>query len=190
MARTVGTEGTTRRGTATPVHRPQRPAGSTHSSTRGLRPPEQLERPAGFPSSAQRHPGKFPKVPGRRRGTRGFPAAPRHVIVCLVLEKPPGDLERSSVHHPHRWFSEAEVAMTPESPSCGREDFRLPGAQVLRQQLQEHRLPPTAPTALGAVQGPLCNLRSPGPHSSLRKHSLKRAELELARVPGWSDLNH
>ena len=35
-------EGTTRRGTATPVHRPQRPAGSTHSSTRGLRPPEQL----------------------------------------------------------------------------------------------------------------------------------------------------
>ena len=26
--------------------RPQRPAGSTHSSTRGLRPPEQLERPA------------------------------------------------------------------------------------------------------------------------------------------------
>ena len=37
-------EGTTRRGTATPVHRPQRPAGSTHSSTRGLRPPEQLAR--------------------------------------------------------------------------------------------------------------------------------------------------
>ena len=33
--------------------RPQRPAGSTHSSTRGLRPPEQLVRPAGFPSSAQ-----------------------------------------------------------------------------------------------------------------------------------------
>ena len=31
-------EGTTRRGTATPVHRPQRPAGSTHSSTRGLSP--------------------------------------------------------------------------------------------------------------------------------------------------------
>ena len=32
-------EGTTRRATATTVHRPQRPAGSTHSSTRGLRPP-------------------------------------------------------------------------------------------------------------------------------------------------------
>ena len=46
-------EGTTRRGTATPVHRPQRPAGSTHSSTRGLRPPEQLERQAEFHSSTQ-----------------------------------------------------------------------------------------------------------------------------------------
>ena len=45
--RPVG-EGTTRRGTATPVHRPQRPAGSTHSSTSCLRPPEQLERPAGL----------------------------------------------------------------------------------------------------------------------------------------------
>ena len=28
-------EGTTRRGTATPVHRPQRPAGSTHTARRG-----------------------------------------------------------------------------------------------------------------------------------------------------------
>ena len=27
--------------------------------------------------ASQRHPGKLPKVPGRRRGTRGFPAAPR-----------------------------------------------------------------------------------------------------------------
>ena len=33
-------EGTTRRGTVTVVHRPETPAGSTHSSTRGLRPPE------------------------------------------------------------------------------------------------------------------------------------------------------
>ena len=29
-------EGTTRRGTDTPVHHPEKPAGSTHSSTRGL----------------------------------------------------------------------------------------------------------------------------------------------------------
>ena len=32
-----------RTGTATPVHHPQRPVGSTQSSTSGLRPPEQLE---------------------------------------------------------------------------------------------------------------------------------------------------
>ena len=41
-------EGTTRRGTDTPVHHPENPAGSTHSSTRGLRLPEQLERPPTF----------------------------------------------------------------------------------------------------------------------------------------------
>ena len=47
-------EGTTRRGTDTPVHRPAKPAGSTHNSTRGLRPPEQLERQAELPSSVRR----------------------------------------------------------------------------------------------------------------------------------------
>ena len=46
-------EGITRRGTDTPVHRPETLAGSTHSSTRGLRPPEQLERQAEFHSSTQ-----------------------------------------------------------------------------------------------------------------------------------------
>ena len=49
-------EGTTRRGTDTPVHHPERPAGSTHSSARGLSPPEQLERQAGFPSSDKTRP--------------------------------------------------------------------------------------------------------------------------------------
>ena len=44
---------TTRRGTNTPVHHLEKRAGYTHSSTRGLRPPEQLERPAGFPSSLE-----------------------------------------------------------------------------------------------------------------------------------------
>ena len=75
---TVG-EGTTRRGTATPVQRPQRPAGSTHSSTRGLRPPEQLERPAGFPSSDKTRPDSpVPTLQGpcgqspKRRGSLRF----------------------------------------------------------------------------------------------------------------------
>ena len=39
-------EGTTRRGTDTPVHRPEKPAGSTDSSTSGLSPRDQLERQA------------------------------------------------------------------------------------------------------------------------------------------------
>ena len=54
-------EGTTRRGTATPVHRPQRPACSTHSSTWGLRPPEQLGRPAGNPHHNSRIPPQLEK---------------------------------------------------------------------------------------------------------------------------------
>ena len=44
-------EGTKRRGTDSPMHLLETPAGSTHSSTRGLRPPERLERQAEFPSS-------------------------------------------------------------------------------------------------------------------------------------------
>ena len=35
---------------------------STHSSTRGLRPPEQLERPAGFPSSDKTRPDSQKRV--------------------------------------------------------------------------------------------------------------------------------
>ena len=41
--------------------------------------------------ASQRHPGKFPKVPGRRRGTRGFPAAPRQrprALQYSCLENP------------------------------------------------------------------------------------------------------
>ena len=127
-------EGTTRRGTDTPVHRPEKTAGYSYSSTsachpvnnsrgkrgslpqtrRGMtlqsqlcrdpevgaemeRKPEvpasprgealfRCARPSGVPRgpanstgslASQRHPGKFSKVPGRRRGKRGFPAATR-----------------------------------------------------------------------------------------------------------------
>ena len=46
-------EGTTRRGTDTPVHHPEEPTGSTHSSTSGQSHREQLERQAEFHSSTQ-----------------------------------------------------------------------------------------------------------------------------------------
>ena len=55
------------------------PAGSTHSSTRGLRPPKQLERPAGFPSSDKTRPDSpVPTLQGpcgrspKRRGILSF----------------------------------------------------------------------------------------------------------------------
>ena len=44
-------EDTKRRGTATPMHRLVKPADSTHSLTRGLKPHEQIERQAEFHSS-------------------------------------------------------------------------------------------------------------------------------------------
>ena len=46
-------EGTTRRGTNTPVHRPEKPAGSTLSSTSGLSLCEQLKRQAEIHSSTE-----------------------------------------------------------------------------------------------------------------------------------------
>ena len=45
----------------------QGPAGTTHSSTRGLRPPEQLERPAGFPGDLP-DPGIEPVSPALAGG--------------------------------------------------------------------------------------------------------------------------
>ena len=101
-------EGTTRRGTDTPVHCPETPAGSTHSSTRGLRPPEQLERHAEFPSSDKRRPespvptqqgpcGRSPK----RRGSVRF--QPR-------LEKRPSSIVPSPAES-------REAPPTPQHPS-------------------------------------------------------------------------
>ena len=104
---TVG-EGTTRRGTATPVHRPQRPAGSTHSSTRGLRPPEQLERPAGFPSSDKTRPdspvptlqGPCGRSPKQRGSLRFLPA----------LDMRPSSIAPTPVES-------REAPLTPQHPS-------------------------------------------------------------------------
>ena len=46
-------EVTTRKGTDTPVHRPEKPAGSKYSSTSGLSPREHLECQAEFHASTQ-----------------------------------------------------------------------------------------------------------------------------------------
>ena len=49
-------EGTKRRGTDTPMHLLETPAGSTHSLSRALRPPERLERQAEFRYSDKTRP--------------------------------------------------------------------------------------------------------------------------------------
>ena len=72
-------EGTDLSSTDIPVHRPETPAGFTHSTTRGLWPPEQLERQAGFPSSDKTRPDSpVPTLQGpcghcpKRRGSLRF----------------------------------------------------------------------------------------------------------------------
>ena len=80
-------EGTTRRGTDTPVYHPEKPAGYKHSSTSGLSPHEQLERQVEFHSSTQ--------VPcGSLVQTAGSPAPWEHFRNCRSLG--PGPESNSS----------------------------------------------------------------------------------------------
>ena len=72
-------EGTTRKGTAIPVHHPETPTDSRHRSKRGMRPPEQFERQVEFPSSDKTRPDSpVPTLQGpcgrspKRRGSLRF----------------------------------------------------------------------------------------------------------------------
>ena len=69
-------EGTTRRGTATPVHHPERPAGSTHSSTRGLKTPDNSR-------------GKLGSLPQTRRGKTLLSQLCRDPVVGAETERKP-----------------------------------------------------------------------------------------------------
>ena len=140
-------EDTTRRGTATPVHCPEIPAGSTHSSTRGLRPPEQLERQAGFPYSEKTRPDS--PVPtlegpcGRSRKWRGSlrflpplkmrpssisqnPAGCQEVTPTLQYPSPLRGTLGSSLRSP------AESRETRVSCHNPRKTSRVPLQRVLR----------------------------------------------------------
>ena len=74
-------EGTRRRGTDTPMHLLETPAGSTHSLSRALRPPERLERQAEFRYSDKTRPdspvptlqGPCGRSPKRRGSLRCLP---------------------------------------------------------------------------------------------------------------------
>ena len=72
-------EGTKRRGTDTPMHLLETPAGSTHSLSRALRPPERLKRQAEFRYSDKTRPDSpVPTLQGpcgrspKRRGSLRF----------------------------------------------------------------------------------------------------------------------
>ena len=83
-------EGTTRRCTDTPVHHLEKPAGSTHSSTRGLRLPEQLERQPEFHSSDKtRHDSSVPTL----QGPCNWSPKPRGSLRFL----PPFEMRSSSI---------------------------------------------------------------------------------------------
>ena len=64
-------KGTKRRGTDTPMHLLETPAGSTHSLSRALRPPERLERQAEFRYSDKTRPDSpVPTLQGPCVGVR------------------------------------------------------------------------------------------------------------------------
>ena len=64
--------------------------------------------------ASQRHPGKFPKVPGRRRGTRGFPAAPRQRPRPPTRRVPPRGTPRVPAPLPLSPFSPPDRDRTPQ----------------------------------------------------------------------------
>ena len=101
-------EGTTRRGTDTPVHHPETPVCSTHSSKRGLRPPEQLERQAEFPFSDKTRPDSPVPIP---QGPCG--QSPKRTGSLRFL--PPLEMRPSSIA-PNPAESR-EAPPTPQHPS-------------------------------------------------------------------------
>ena len=101
-------KGTTRRGTDTPVHHPEKPAGSTHSSTRGLRLPEQLERQPEFHSSDKtRHDSPVPTLQGPCSRSQNWRGSLRFLP---PLEMRPSSIATNPVES-------REAPPTPQRPS-------------------------------------------------------------------------
>ena len=117
-------EGITRRGTDTPVHHPEKPAGSTHSSTRGLRLPEQLERQPEFHSSDKTRPdspvptlqGPCGRSPKRRGSLRFLP--PLEMRAFSIAPNPAESREAPPTpQHPSPLRGTLEVPSGPRQKS-------------------------------------------------------------------------
>ena len=88
-------EGTKRRVTDTPKHLLERPAVSTHSLSRALRPPERLKRQAEFRYSDKTRPDSpVPTLQGpcgrslKRRGSLRFPCPPPSRLIDPLCPRP------------------------------------------------------------------------------------------------------
>ena len=146
-------EGTTRRGTDTPVHRPKTPAVSTHSSTRGLRLPEQLERQAEFPSSDKTRPDSpVPTLQGpcgwspKRRGSLSF-LSPLEMRPSSIAPSPAESREAPPTpQHPSpirgtmgsSLRSPAEVEGNEAFPPQPQKDLECPSSMPLEALVLSH----------------------------------------------------
>ena len=99
------------------------------------------------------------------------------VIVCLVLEKPPGDLERSSVHHPHPGSQRQRQPWLRNHRAVGERPSDSQEPRSSHSGCRSTAFRPL-PHSSGAVLGPPATSRqkpwpSPGPpgppHARLRK---------------------
>ena len=110
-------EGTKRRGTDTPMHLLETPAGSTHSSTRGLRPPERLERQAEFHYSDKTRPDSpVPTLQGPCGRSQKWRGSLRFL--------PPIEMRPSFISS--NLVESREAPLTPQYPSPLRGTWEVP----------------------------------------------------------------
>ena len=110
-------EGTKRRGTDTPMHLLETPAGSTHSSTRGLKPTERLKRQAEFHYSDKTRPDSpVPTLQGPCGRSQKWRGSLRFL--------PPIEMRPSFISS--NLVESREAPLTPQYPSPLRGTWEVP----------------------------------------------------------------
>ena len=110
-------EGTKRRGTDTPMHLLETPAGSTHSLSRALRPPERLERQAEFRYSDKTRPDSpVPTLQGPCGRSQKWRGSLRFL--------PPIEMRPSFISS--NLVESREAPLTPQYPSPLRGTWEVP----------------------------------------------------------------
>ena len=110
-------EGTKRRGTDTPMHLLETPAGSTHSLSRALRPPERLKRQAEFRYSDKTRPDSpVPTLQGPCGRSQKWRGSLRFL--------PPNEMRPSFISS--NLVESREAPLTPQYPSPLRGTWEVP----------------------------------------------------------------